>query len=174
MIKTVLQFIALFVVLIIAQILCSKIVLFGVATPLIFIYFILRLPINFSVNWTLTIAFIMGLIVDMFNNTQGMNALSCTILAAARKPTFEALFIRDDDDETGNPIPSISSLGLGGYFKYMSMLVVLYCTVVFLIQAFTFHDITTTLLRILCSSLLTGVAILAIDSLVSTSREKRL
>lgn len=174
MIKTVIQFAILLAVLLIAQVLCSKIVLFGVATPLIFIYFILRLPINFSVNWTLTIAFLMGLIVDTFNNTQGMNALSCTLLAAARKPTYEALFIRDEDDETGNPIPSISSLGLGGYLKYMTTLVVLYCMVVFLIQAFTFHNLGLTLLRIVCSSLLTCAAILAIDSLVSTSREKRL
>lgn len=175
MIKTVTGFAALFFALLIAQVLCSKIALMGVATPLIFIYFILRLPINFSVNWTVTIAFFMGLAVDCFNNTQGMCALSCTLLAVARRPVYNAYFTREDDEsDTSNPIPSIGSLGISGYLKYMTTLVVFFCTVMFLIQAFTFHDMGATLLRIACSSLLTSVALLAIDSLLSTNREKEL
>ena len=84
MTKTVIQFIALFAVLLLAQVICSKIVLFNVAMPVIFIYLIMRLPINLHINWTLTIAFLLGLVVDIFNNTQGMNALACTLLATMR------------------------------------------------------------------------------------------
>ena len=46
MTKTVIQFIALFLALLVLQLVCNKIVLFNVAMPVVFIYLILRLPVN--------------------------------------------------------------------------------------------------------------------------------
>ena len=172
MTKTVLQLVALGIVLLLAQVICNKIVLLDVATPIVFIYLILRLPVYFSKNWTYTRAFVLGFIVDLFNNTMGMNALSCTLLAAMRRPVFEAYFTRDDD--MSNPMPSIASLGVGGYLKYMSTMVLAYCTILFLIQAFSLHDIVLTLCRIVASSALTVLLLFGIDTLVSTQREERL
>ena len=54
--KTILHFTILAIVLILAQAVCNKILLFGVAMPVIFIYWILRLPINLHLNWVLTMA----------------------------------------------------------------------------------------------------------------------
>lgn len=172
MTKTVIQLVALAMVLILLQVLCSKIVLFGVATPIIFIYLILRLPVTLSRNWVYTIAFFMGLMIDIFNNTQGMNALACTLLAAVRQPVFRAFVPRQDD--MTNPMPSIESLGLGVYLKYMSTMTLIYCALLFIIQLFTFSRFLHTLLHIVTSCALSIVLILAIDSLMSTRREKRL
>ena len=82
MTKTVIQFILLFIVLTVLQLVCNKIVLWGVAMPVVFIYLILRLPVNLHGGWVLTIAFFSGLIIDIFDNTPGMNALACTLMAA--------------------------------------------------------------------------------------------
>jgi hypothetical protein len=172
MTKTVLQFIVLFIILVLAQVICSKIILFNVAMPIIFIYLILRLPINMSTNWTLTIAFLLGLIIDIFGNTQGMNALACTLMGAMRHPVFNAYMSREDD--MSNPIPSIESLGIGVYMKYMSTMVLIYCIMIFFIQAFTLHNILLTIARIAASSLLTIILLFGLDSLASTRREKRL
>ena len=103
--NTLVHFLILFVALLIAQVICSKIILFGVAMPVIYIYLILRLPVNYSLNWTLTIAFLFGLFVDMFNNTQGMNALACTIMTMARRPVYNMFMLKDDEDN--DPIPSM-------------------------------------------------------------------
>jgi len=65
-------------------------------------------------------------------------------------------------------------MGVGDYFKYMSMLVTLYCTLIFLIQALTLHNLALTLLRIAGSSVLSIIVIFGLDTLVSTRREKRL
>ncbi len=173
MTKTIIQFIMLFLALVLVQIICSKMILFNVATPIIFIYLILRLPIGFSMNWTFTIAFLTGLVIDVFNNTPGMNALACTLLAGMRRPIFNAYFTHDDD-ETGDLMPAIDSLGLGAYLKYMSTLVLAYCIMIFFIQAFSLHNAGLTLLRIVCSGALSILLIFGIDSLVSTHREKRL
>ena len=172
MTKTVIQFIVLFLALVVVQLVCNKIVLFNVAMPVVFIYLILRLPINLHGGWVLTIAFFSGLIIDIFNNTPGMNALACTLMAAVRRPVFNAYVTTENDNN--QPIPSVNSMGVGDYFKYMATLVTLYCTLIFLIQAFSLHNIVLTLLRIACSSALSVIIIFGLDTLVSTHREKRL
>ena len=172
MTKTVIQFIALFLALLVLQLVCNKIVLFNVAMPVVFIYLIMRLPVNLHGGWVLTIAFFTGLIMDIFNNTPGMNSLACTIMAAARRPVFNLFVSRENDMSI--PIPSVDSMGVGDYFKYMATLTTLYCLLIFLIQAFTLHDFLLTLARIVGSSALSIIIIFGLDTLVSTRREKRL
>jgi hypothetical protein len=172
MTKTVIQFIALFLALLVLQLVCNKIVLFNVAMPVVFIYLIMRLPVNLHGGWVLTIAFFTGLIMDIFNNTPGMNSLACTIMAAARRPVFNLFVSRENDMSI--PIPSVDSMGVGDYFKYMAALTTLYCLLIFLIQAFTLHNFLLTLARIVGSSALSIIIIFGLDTLVSTRREKRL
>ena len=172
MTKTIIQFVVLFLALIVLQLVCNKIVLFNIAMPVVFIYLILRLPVNLHGGWVLTIAFFSGLIIDIFNNTLGMNALACTLMAAVRRPVFNLFVSRENDMNI--PIPSVDSLGVGDYFKYMASLVTFYCALIFLIQAFSLHDIMLTLARITGSSALSIIIVFGLDSLVSTRREKRL
>lgn len=172
MTRNVLQFIILFFIMVLAQAICSKICLFNIAVPIIFIYFIVRLPLNIGVNWMMTIGFLLGLTIDVFNNTQGMNALSCVILATLRRPVFRLYMPRDED--MADTIPSINTLGLGIFFRYMSTLVIIYCAILFSIQAFSLMNIWLTVQRIVASSILSAVLILGFDSLAATHREKRL
>lgn len=172
MTKTIVQFILLFLALMVLQLVCNKIILFNVAMPVVFIYLILRLPVNLHTGWVLTIAFVTGLVIDIFNNTPGMNALACTIVAAIRRPVFNTFVSRENDMNI--PIPSVDSMGVGDYFKYMATTVTIYCALVFLIQAFTLHNILLTLARIAASSVLSIIIIFGLDTLVSTRREKRL
>ncbi len=172
MTRTIVQMAVLAIVLVLAQVVCSKIIILNVATPIVFIYLILRMPMNWHANITMTVGFLVGLLVDIFNNTPGMNALSCTVLAAVRHTVFNAYVPREE--EMAEPIPSVDSLGLAVYFKYMFTLVLIYCTLLFFIQAFTLRDVLLTLARIAASAVLTAVLLLGVDSLVSTRREKGL
>ena len=81
MTRTFRQIVLSLLLLLAAQVLCNKILLFNVATPMVFVYVLLRLPITWSTNMSLTIGFFCGLIVDIFNNTPGMHALASTLLA---------------------------------------------------------------------------------------------
>ena len=110
MAKEIIRFLILFVVLTVAQaVVFNHLCLFNVAVPLVFIYFIIKLPVNLSVNWTMTVSFLLGLTVDIFSNTQGVNALACTVLAAVRLPLLRLYFPREDD--MANPDPSLQTLG---------------------------------------------------------------
>lgn len=173
MTKQIIQFAILFVILAFVQVLvCNNISIFNIATPFIFIYFLVRLPITISTNWMLTLAFLSGLIVDIFSDTQGMNALACTLLAVVRNPIIRLYVPRHD--EITDTVPSIKSLGIGVYMKYLISMILCYCTIIILIEAFTFHNLLFSVLRIVCSTLLTFVLILGIDSIVNTKHEKRL
>lgn len=158
--------------MVLLQVICNRICLFNIAVPFIFIYFILRLPMNLSVNWVMTLSFLIGLTVDIFSNTTGMNALACTIMGAMRRPVFSIFFPRED--EMSNPIPSIRTLGIGNYIKYALTLTVIYCTLIYVIQMFTFTNFLLTFYRIVGSSILTALILIGFDCLATTNREKRL
>ena len=84
--KNIFQTLALFVLLAIVQVLvCNNISILNFATPFVFIYVIVRLPLTLHRNWVMIIGFLAGLIIDIFGDTAGMNALACTILGAVRE-----------------------------------------------------------------------------------------
>lgn len=166
MTKTVLQFAILFIVLVLAQaVVFNNICLFNVAVPFVFIYFIIRLPITLNTNWVLTLAFLLGLSVDVFTNTQGMNALACTLLAISRRSVLHLYFPRED--ELSNPQPSVNSLGMLVYVRYLLSLTLLYCLLIFTIEACSFFMPVLFVLRVACSTLLTFLLLLGLDLLIS-------
>ena len=168
-----LQFILLGFILVLAQVIVfNHICLFNVAVPLVFIYLLVRLPITLSVNWMLTIGFFLGLIVDIFSDTYGMNTLACTIEAMMRKPILR-LYVPREEDLT-RPEPSMYSLGTATYLKYLLTLTLLYCSLVFLIEAFTFFNPVRLLLRIVFSTILSMALMIGIDSFMTPQSEKRL
>lgn len=165
--KDVLKFALLFILLLLFQVLiCNHIAIFNVAVPIIFIYFLIRLPISMGQGWLFTLAFLLGLCVDISVDTPGVNALSCTLLAALKRPIYYAYVPRDD--KTQYLIPSISSLGIGTYCKFLLTLVAIYCLLVFSIEYFNFADVKEVVILSASSSLLTFIILLAIDCLIIT------
>lgn len=162
----------LFLLMVFLQIICNRICLFNIAVPFIYIYFIIRLPLTLSSNWVMTLSFLIGLTVDVFSNTYGMNALACTIIGAMRRPIITLFFPRED--EMGVPVPSIRTLGIGNYLKYMCTLTLLFCVCIYIIQMFTFNNVLLMICRILGSTLLTAIVLFGIDSIATARREKRL
>lgn len=171
--KTVLQFILLGFILVLAQVMVfNHICLFNVAVPMVFIYLLVRLPITLSVNWMLTIGFFLGLTVDIFSDTYGMNTLACTVEAMMRKPILR-LYVPREEDLT-RPEPSMYSLGTATYLKYLLTMTLLYCSLIFLIEAFTFFNPIRLLLRIVFSTILSMALMVGIDSFMTPQSEKRL
>ena len=171
--KVALQFIILGLVLVLAQVLVfNHICLFNVGVPMVFIYLIVRLPVTLALNWVLTIGFFLGLIVDVFSDTYGMNAVACTVLAMIRRPVLR-LYVPREEDLT-RPEPSMLSLGAGVYMKDLLTLTLIYCALIFTIEAFTFFNPLQLLLRIIFSTLLSMIIMLGIDSIMTPRSEKRL
>lgn len=160
-------------ILYVAAILCqvlifNRIALFNVAVPFVFIIVIIRLPLNLSPNWVLTLSFLAGFLVDIFSDTPGVNSLSCVLLAASRKLLFYAYVPRDDKTKT--VVPCLYSMGWANYSKYLITLTTLYCLLVFSIEFFSFAPVREIAIMTASSSLLSFILIFAIDSLMRNER----
>ncbi len=142
-----------FLTFILAQVIVlGHIHLFGVATPLFYIYFILQLP-NDCPKWaSLLWGFFMGLIIDIFSNTPGLAAASLTFLAAIQ-PYYIQLFI--SNNMAADFKPSIKNMGVLKYSYYCIPLVFIYCLLFFTLEQFGFFHIVHWILCIVCSTLIT-------------------
>lgn len=172
--KTVVQFTLMFIVLVLAQaVIFNHIALYSVGLAFVFIYFIIKLPVNLSPARVIFLSFLIGFTVDIFQDTPGVNALSCTILGACRRTVIRLYIPREED--LVHAIPSLHTLGAAVFSKYAVTMTLIYCILTFSIEALTFFNPLQILLRIVCSTALTSILLIAIDSLSLPARnEKRL
>lgn len=171
--KTIYNYLILFVLLILFQVLVfNNLVLFNVAVCYAFIYIVVCLPMSLSQNWVYTIAFVTGLIIDIFSDTPGLNALSSVLLAAVRRPVLY-LYV-SKDDKTKSLSPSIRSMGWSAFSKYLLTLTVLFCLAVYVLDFFNLADIKEILVMAGASTLFTFPVLTGIDCLFESSHAKRL
>ena len=152
-----------FFLLVILQLcILNKIHLFGFATPLFYIYFILKLPADMRRNSLLLTAFLLGLIIDFFSYTLGLNALACTIVGFSRHYVLNAFAPKD---MVSSFAPSVETFGFYLFMRYAAVLVVIHHVVFFVIESFSFFDLLTLVLRIIGSSILTLLLTLGTEQL---------
>ena len=135
--------------------------LFNVATPLVYVYFILLFPRNqqrwVSVLW----AFFLGLILDSFSNTPGETAFALTLTAFVQPYVLDLYLDRDDSNDF---TPSMANMGFVKYATYVLLLTFVFCFTLFSLEAFSFFNWLQWLLCILGSWVVTCIIIIAIDS----------
>ncbi len=136
--------------------------LMGYAMPFLYVYLILVLNINVSRNILLLWGFFLGLAVDIFSNTPGMNAAATTFLAFTR-PSILRLFTPRDCAEDMEP--GIRSMGFWLFFRYVLVEVALHHTVLLTIESFSFFNLGFLFLEILSSVLLTTFCVMAIEGI---------
>ncbi len=150
-----------FMGLVLAQVLVlNHVHILGYATPFVFIYFILKLNSSVGRNTLMLWAFFLGLTVDVFSNTPGMNAAALTLLAFVRGSLLRLVSLRDTADDYE---PGIRTLGVSAYFRYLLLAVTLFCTVLLLIDAFSFFNFPVLLLKIVTDTAATMLCIWCIE-----------
>ena len=153
----------MFVALLLAQVLVlNHVWLMNVATPLLYVYFAITFPRNTEKGEVLVWCFILGLLVDIFSNTPGLAAGSLTLIGMIQTYLVE-LFVPRDSAE--NLDVSAATLGWGKFSMLSSILILIYCLLFFILEAFNFFDWQLWLLRAVCSAALTMGLMLAIESL---------
>ena len=152
---------AWFLVLVLAQVfVLNHIHLFGIATPLLYIYCIFLFRRNFP-HWAILLSgFIMGVVIDTFTNTPGVSSASLTLIAAVQPYVLRPFVPRDSADDL---VPGISTLGFGQYFWYSITLTLIYCFIFFTLEMFTFFNFVYWLECIGGSTLLTWLLLLVIE-----------
>lgn len=126
--------------------------------PFLYVICILMLPINMDKGWVMLIAFVTGLIIDMFYNTMGMNAAACVLMAYLRPWVLRFYAPKGEYESTSRP--TLSSMGLQWIVSYSVTLVFVHHMVLFYLEAFTFSTFFTTLAKVIVSSIATVALIL--------------
>ena len=171
--KTILNYILIYIARVIAQVvLFNNLVLFHSAIALVFLYLLVELPQALTPNRLMTIGFALGLTIDIFQDTPGLNALTCTLVAALRPKIFH-LYVPHDEDY-GTRRLTARTLGTSTYLKYMMTMVLIYCVIYFCVEALNYADVNRLALRIVASTAFTFIVLFALDSLTIKKNEKRL
>lgn len=158
----ILRDVLMFVVLVLLQsLVLNRIILFGVAIPILYIYFIIKQPLGRNKFYVILSAFILGLVIDMFLNTPGVNAAAATIAASVRSVLIYLFYPKN---EMEGMIPGIR-IGASAFIKYTIVMVIVHQTTLFLLDALSLFSLMQTLVRIVSSVTLTSVLIIASDTL---------
>ena len=134
----------------------------GYATPFLYIFFILKFNSKIDRNSLMIWSFLLGFTVDVFGNTPGMNAAACTCLAFFRNSLLRLVTLRDLDEAFR---PGIKSLGVAVFFRYVLLASTLFCTLLLLIDTFSFFNLSVLFLKIVTSVVSTMVCVFCVESL---------
>ena len=130
--------------LIIGQIQAARI-----AVPLVYIFFLLKLPSDVNRNRLLFYAFGLGLAVDIFGNTPGLNASATLCLGLARPLLLRWQTARDAAECF---IPKVRTMGLAPYMRYIIPSVCLHAFVLNMLDTFSFFRIDQIILSTLADA----------------------
>lgn len=150
----------MFIILVLVQALVLNYVqLFGCATPLLYIYFLIELPRG-EEKWKLYLwGFFLGLTIDTFQNTPGVATIACTTVAALRPYILEPFLTVDASADFS---PSIRLMGVDKYLYFSGTYTALYCIIFYTLDYFTFWHLGLWLLSIFASFVLTLITLAAV------------
>lgn len=148
-----------FILLILLQVLFLKNTgYYNLATPYLYILFIILLPFEIPNFLLFLLAFLTGLTVDLFYDTLGLNAAACSLLALVRILFISVTVQKDGFDN--EPEPRLGLMGFRWFFFYAVILTFFHHLVLFTFEVFRFSEVPYILLRTLLSSLFTVFLIL--------------
>ncbi|MEY2969844.1 MAG: hypothetical protein RLZZ599_217 [Bacteroidota bacterium] len=129
--------------------------------PYLYIWFLLWLPYGTSRVTRYTVAFILGTLMDAFEQSGGAHTIASLALAAAQ-PTVEGALLgfRKSDSNEG-----MTHVALGPYLSTSAVLVVLHHFILFSMENYGWSNFGLLFLRTLVSSALTLLLLAIVHAL---------
>ncbi len=155
-----------FIVLIVLQVLIINNINIGAwgITPFFFILFILLLPFN-TPNWVLIVtAFLLGIIVDIFSDTLGLNASAAVMMAFARPLVLNVISLRETYDTAMRP--RVHYFGLEWFLKYSFSLTFIHQLMYYWVDAWSFSAIFIVFMKAILGALITTIFIVLSQFLI--------
>lgn len=158
-----------FLLLFIQIILLRNLSFYDLATPFVYVLFLLLLPFGMPNILLYLIAFGTGLTLDAFYDTLGVHAAACVTLVFVRIQFISISVNRDGFDE---PEPSLGNMGFKWFSLYSLLCIFSHHLVLFLLEAFKISELSYTLMRCLMSGIMTWFIIILIE-FIFYSRKSR-
>jgi cell shape-determining protein MreD len=116
-----------------------------------YILFLILLPFETPKLAVLGIAFFTGIIIDLFYDTAGLHAATCTLIGFARYYILKLLSPREGYEP--GLTPNVSSMGSLWFISYAATLIFIHHLFFFYIEIFRFSELFRTLLRVFLSTI---------------------
>ena len=131
--------------------------------PSIALLYVLSLPHVISNGMLMLLGFTIGITIDVFKSTPGMNASAMVVLAYSRPYLLKMLEPRDGYDITRSP--SIYSMKRNFYVAYVGLATLIFHLWFFTIEIMRFSDFHLVLIKTILSSIFAVLLIVLIQYL---------
>ena len=128
--------------------------------PHVYVLFMMLLPFDTPKSSLLINGFLLGMAVDIFSGTPGLNA-AATVFMAFVRPFIIGITTRKSDIEDKNA-PTITEMGLKWFIIYGLLLLLLHNLVLFWLEAFSIKLLGMVLLETILSALISLLMIILI------------
>ena len=160
----------LFIILLAVQIfILNGMIFFTYATPFIYIYFIVKLPVDTNKNIVICTSFLLGLSIDIFCNTPGVNASACVLIGFLRPFLINGLTALDTSE---NREPSIPLFGLAPFLRYIGISIFVHHAVLLSLESFSLFNPLMLLFRIAACSVFTFILVWILEKLSSNNQRR--
>ena len=154
-----------FVLLVLIQVLVLDHIMFlGYINPYIYILLIIFLPVNTNRAYTLIFGFILGLCIDIFNDSGGVHAAASLSIAYLRPLILRLSFGLSYDYKTIN----LSSADFTKQFSYLFLMVFIHHLFMFSLEYFSINYWIEILKNTLFSGIFSLITIFIILKLIKT------
>lgn len=134
---------------------------------LIYMVALLRMPVQINRSLQILIGFVCGLLVDIFSNTLGMHAFTCTMIMWMRLPLLH-MFIIAEEIKTGSP--NMEKLSTPVFVRYALTVISIHTVLLYLIESFTLFNFLPLLLKIVITVVLSFLFVMAIEMATTTKK----
>ena len=164
MIRILSKYALMFISLVLIQVLIFNQVQFsGFFNPYIYVLFIILLPLSTPRYATLILAFLLGLVIDIFSNSLGVHSAATVFVAYIRPLVIRLISPREDDR---SDYPGLNQNKLSWFINYVIIIVFLHHAMLFYLEVYTFANFFNTLYRVILSSLFSIIVIVLSQFLV--------
>jgi len=151
----------------------DKVILHQMATPYLYMVFILWLPFKMNRTLLMLIAFLLGFTIDSFRHHPGFHTAACVLIAYIR-PFIINLLISQQGAEANYDEPSFKSMGgVTPYLIYICLLTLLHNGWLFLLESWQFADAGYFFIKTILSTLISVLLIIITELLFSRSQKFR-
>ncbi len=157
-----------FIGLLLLQVLVlDNLLLFGFVNPYLYVLFVILLPLNMGKIQAMSLAFLLGLCVDIFSDTGGVHAAACLVAAYLRPLVLRFSFGINYDYQT----LKFYQEGFKERLTYVALIVFVHHLVLFSMEAFQLKLWKFVLTNTLYSFTFTTVLVMLIIALIEKEKK---
>jgi len=147
-----------FLVVVMVQVMVmDNVMISGYMIPYVYLLFILLMPFETPLWIQLLSGFMLGLSIDLFENTLGMHTAATVLITFLRPYLLKLLAPRDGyEPET---FPRVHYYGFYWFLKYTFVIVFIHHFLLFYLEVFQLKEFLSNLLRVFLSSILSASTI---------------